>query len=129
MLDDLHIFDLFLYHFDCSKQHNLRQFSLTPVQPWAQAPPVFESARAIRNVFVRAKAKRLTVWTCDTFVKREKFVCPQSDDEHRRHYRSDYHQKTMERPTECSTGPLNPTECKHATRHLNGTDNHQLIFF
>ena len=73
--NDPHISDLLVSHYDCSKQHNLRQFSLTRVQPCAQAPSAFESTRAIVNVFVRAKAKRLKTWTCEAYVKREKFVC------------------------------------------------------
>ena len=122
--NDPHISDLLVSHYDCSKQHNLRQFSLTRVQPCVQAPSAFESTRAIVNVFVRAKAKRLKTWTCEAYVKREKIVCGQSDYKYRRHDRTDYHQNTMERPR-----TLDPTECKHATRHLNGTINHQLDAF
>ena len=77
--NDPHISDLLVSHYDCSKQHNLRQFSLTRVQPCAQAPSAFESTRAIVDVFVRAKAKRLKAWTCEAYGKREKFVCAQSD--------------------------------------------------
>ena len=93
-----HISDLLVSHYDCFKQHNLRQFSLTRVQPCAQAPSAFESTRAIVNVFVRAKAKRLKAWTCEAYVKRGKFVCAQSDYKYRRHDRTDYRQNTMERP-------------------------------
>ena len=56
--NDPHISDLLVSHYDCSKQHNLIQFSITRVQSCAQAPSAFESTRAIVNVFVRAKAKR-----------------------------------------------------------------------
>ena len=62
--NDPHISDLLVSHYDCSKQHNLRQFSLT-------RKSAFESTRAIVNVFVRAKAKRLKAWTCEAYVKRE----------------------------------------------------------
>ena len=51
--NDPHFSDLLVSHYDCSKQHNLRQFSLTRVQPCSQAPSSFESTRAIVNVFVR----------------------------------------------------------------------------
>ena len=51
---DSHTFDLLVSHCDCSKQHNLHQFSLTRVQPCAQAPSSFGSTRAIANVFVLA---------------------------------------------------------------------------
>ena len=119
-----HNSDLLVSHFDCSKQHNLRQFSLTRVQPCVQAPSACESTRAIANVFVRAKDKRLRAWTCEAYVRREKFVCAQSDYKYRRHDRTDYHQNTMEHPR-----TLDPTECKHAIRHLNGTNNPQLDAF
>ena len=59
-----HISDLLVSHSDCSKQHNLSHFSLTRVQPCAEAPSSFESTRAIAIVSVPAKAKRLKVWTC-----------------------------------------------------------------
>ena len=78
-ISDLMIFSHFVSHYDCSKQHNLRQFSLTRVQPCSQAPSSFESTRAIVNVFVLAKAKRLKAWTCEANIQREKFVCGQSD--------------------------------------------------
>ena len=32
--NDPHISDLLVSHYDCSKQHNVRHFSLTRVQPW-----------------------------------------------------------------------------------------------
>ena len=63
--NDPHFSELLVSHCDCSKQHNLPQFNLTGVQPYAQAPSAFESSRAIANVFVRAKAKRLKTWTSE----------------------------------------------------------------
>ena len=71
-----------------------------------------------------SKAKRPNAWTCEAYVKREKFVCAQSGLKNRLHDHTDCHQNTMERPR-----TLDPTECKHAIRHLNGTDNPQLIVF
>ena len=120
--NDLHISDLLVSQYDCSKQHNLRQFSLTRIQPCSQASSSFESTRAIVNV--RAKYKRLKAWTCELYVKREKFVCAESDCKYRRHDRTDYHQNTMERPR-----TLDPTECKYAIRHLSETNNPQLDAF
>ena len=51
-------------------------------------------------------------------------MCDQSEYKNRRHDGTDYHQNTMERPR-----TLDPTECKHAIRHLNGTNNPQLDAF
>ena len=50
------------------------------------------------------------------FIEREKRA--QSYYKYRRHDRTDYHQTAMERL--CT---LDPAECKHPFRHLNGTDN------
>ena len=57
-------------------------------------------------------------------VKREKFVCAQSYYKSRIHDCTDYQQNTMQHPRN-----LDRTECKHANRHLNGTDNPQLNAF
>ena len=56
---------LLVSHYDFSKQHNLRQFRSTRVQPCVQAPSSLESTRAFTNVFVRAQAKHLRAWTCE----------------------------------------------------------------
>ena len=80
--------------YDCSK-HNLRQFSLTRVQPSAQALSSLERTRAIATVFVLAEAKRLRAWTCEAYVQQEKFVCAQSDSKYPRHNRTDYYQNTV----------------------------------
>ena len=96
--NDSHISDLLVSHYDCFKQHNLRQFSLTRVQPCAQASSAFESTRATANAFVRPEAKRLKAWTCEAYVECKTFVCAQFDYKYRRHDRTDYHQTTMEHP-------------------------------
>ena len=108
-------------HYDCSKQHTFRQFGLTRVKPCVEAPSDLTSTRAIANVFVRAKAKRHKVWTYKAYLKGKNFICAQSDYKYRVHDRTDYHRNTMDRPR-----TLDPTECKHAIRPYNGTDNPQL---
>ena len=119
--NDPHISDLLVSHYDCSRQNNLRQFSLTRVKPCSQAPSSLEYTRVLADVYVRAKAKRLKAWTCEAYIKKERFVCAQSDYKYRRHDRTDYHANTIPRPF-----TLDPTECKNAIRLLNGTDNPQL---
>ena len=84
----------------------------------------FESTRAIANVIVRTKTKRLKAWTCEAYVKREIFVCAQSDYKYCRHDRTDYHQNNMER-----LRTLDSRECIHVVRLLTGTDNPQLNAF
>ena len=54
----------------------------------------------------------------------KKSECAQSDHCYRRHDRTDYHRETMER-----RGTSDPSEYKHAIRHLKETNNPQLIAF
>ena len=121
---DPNISQLLVSHYDCSKQHNLRQFSLTRVEQCSQAPSSLEYTRVIASVYVRAKAKRLKAWTCEAYIKKERYVCSQTNIKYRRQDRTDYHMNTMERPF-----TLDPTECKLAIRNLNGTQNKQLNTF
>ena len=44
--NDPHNSDLLVYQYDCSKQHNLCQFTLSRVQFCIQAPSPFENTRA-----------------------------------------------------------------------------------
>ena len=46
-------------HYDCEKQHNLRQFNLLNVKPCTGAPSNIQHAKARARVDVRAKAKRI----------------------------------------------------------------------
>ena len=119
--NDPQISDLLVSHYNCSKRKHFRQFSLTRDQTCEQAPSSLDDTRVIADVYVRAKAKRLTAWICEAYTKRERFVSAQSDYKYRRHDHADYSINTMERPL-----PLDPTDCKLAIRHLNGTDNRQL---
>ena len=116
--DDPNISKLMVSHYDCSKQNNLRQFSLTRVQTCEQAPSSIENTRTIAEIYVRAKATRLKAWICTAKTKRERFVCAQSDNKYRRHDRHDYHQNTMEHPI-----ILDYDECRRTIRNLNGTGN------
>ena len=122
--NDPHISDLLVSHYDCSRQYNIRHFSLTRVKPCAQAPSARESTGVFANVFVHAKANRPKASTSEAYVKRENFVGAQSDYKCRRHDHTDFHKSTMDRPR-----TLDPTECKHAIRIPYGTDNPQLNAF
>ena len=99
--------DLSVSHYDCAEEHDLRQFSLTRVQPCAQAFSSIESNRGIANVFARAEAKRA-----------------QSEYRYRRHDRFDYLQNTMERPR-----TLDPSESTLSFRHFIGLNNPHLNAF
>ena len=121
--NDRHISDLLISHYDCSKQHNLRQFSLTRVQPCSQAPSSFE-VLALWKMFLSVPKLNVSKLGPAKHTLNVKNVCAQSDYKYRRYDRTDYHQNTMERPS-----TLDPTECKHAIRHLNGTNDPQLDAF
>ena len=118
---DPNISQLLVSHYDCTHQNNLRQFSLTRVQQCSQAPSALEYTRVIASVYVRAKAKRLKAWICEAKIKKERFMCSQTNVKYRRQDRTDYHLNTIERPF-----TIDPTECKNAIRLLNGTDSPQL---
>ena len=51
-------------HDDCSKQYNLRQYSLTWVQKGTQAPSETDYTRTFGSGFTRAKAKRNKTFRC-----------------------------------------------------------------
>ena len=46
-------------HYDCAKQHNLRQFNLLNVKQCTEAPSDIKHASVKARVKVRAKAKRI----------------------------------------------------------------------
>ena len=46
-------------HYDCAKQHNLRQFNLLKVKQCTEAPSDIKHASVKGRVYVRAKAKRI----------------------------------------------------------------------
>ena len=70
--DDPNISKLLVSHYDCSKQNNLRQFSLTRVQACEQAPSSIEHTRTIAEIYVRAKATRLKARICNARTKLER---------------------------------------------------------
>ena len=56
--DDPNITNLMVSHYDCAKQHNLRQFNLLNVKQWTEALSDIQHASVKARVYVRAKAKR-----------------------------------------------------------------------
>ena len=51
-------------HYDCEKQHNLRQFNLLNVKQCTEAPSNIPHAKVRARVYVRAKAKRVKAFKC-----------------------------------------------------------------
>ena len=112
--DDPSISNLNVAHYDCAIQNNFRQFSITQVKPCTQAPSGLESTRAIAKVYVRAKAKRIKAWRCESRIKREKFICSQTDVKWRRQDKTHYHQNTLE-----TFKTLDAKECKNTSSQRN----------
>ena len=73
--DDLSITNLMVSHYDCAKQHNLRQFNLLNVKQCTEAPSDIKHASVKARVYVRAKAKRIKAFKCVAYAKKkEKFA-------------------------------------------------------
>ena len=73
--DDPNITNLMVSHYDCAKQHNLRQFDSLNVKQCTEAPSDIKHASVKARVYVRAKAKRIKAFNCVANAKKkERFV-------------------------------------------------------
>ena len=70
--DDPNITNLMVSHYDCEKQHNLRQFNLLNVKQCTEAPSNIQHANIQARVYVRAKAKRIRAFKCEAYAKKER---------------------------------------------------------
>ena len=78
--EDPNISNLIVSHYDCSKQHNLRQFNLLNVQSCHQAPSNIQHTRTQATVYVRAKAKTIKPFKCEAYVKTDRQYCTRPKD-------------------------------------------------
>ena len=62
-------------HYDCAKQHILRQFNLLNVKQCTEAPSDIKHASVKTRVYVRAKAKRIKAFKCVAYAKNERKLC------------------------------------------------------
>ena len=69
--DDPNITNLRVSHYDCAKQHNLRQFNLLNVKQCTEAPSDIKHASVKARVYVRAKAKRIKAFKCVAYAKKK----------------------------------------------------------
>ena len=116
--DDQNITNLMVSHYDCEKQHNLRQYNLLNVKQCTEAPSDIQHASVKARVYVRAKAKRIKAYKCVAYAKKERKICFQGSVKYRLVDRTVWNQKTMLLPV-----TLDPLECKNIIRHINGTNN------
>ena len=59
-------------HYDCAKQHNLRQFNLLNVKQCTEAPSDIKHASVKARVYVRAKANRIKTSKYVSYAEKEK---------------------------------------------------------
>ena len=116
--DDPNITNLMVSHYDCAKQHNLRQFNLLNVKQCTEAPSDIKHAIVKARVYVRAKAKRIKAFKCVAYAKKEKKICFRGSVKYRRVHRTVWNHKTLPLPV-----TLDPVEYKNIIRHLNGTND------
>ena len=62
-------------HYDCEKQHNVRQFNLLNVKQCSEAPSNIQHANGNVRVYVRAKAKRVKAIKSDAYAEKERKIC------------------------------------------------------
>ena len=105
-------------HYDCAKQHNLRQFNLLNVKQCTEAPSDIKHASVQARVYVRAKAKRIKAFKCVAYAKKERKICFQGSVKYRRVDGTVWNHNTLPLPV-----TLDPVECKNIIRHLNGTND------
>ena len=96
--EDPNISNLIVSHYDCSKQHNLRQFNLLNVQSCHQAPSNIQHTRTQATVYVRAKAKRIKAFKCEAYVKTHRQYCTRPKDSIYRTDRMDWYTNSLELP-------------------------------
>ena len=106
--DDPNITNLMVSHYDCEKQHNLRQFNLLNVKQCTEAPSNIQHANIQARVYVRAKAKRIRAFKCEAYAKKERKVCFQGNVNYRRVDRTVWNHNTMPLPI-----TLDPRKCKN----------------
>ena len=116
--DDPNITNLMVSHYDCAKQHNLRQINLLNVKQCTEAPSDIKHANVKARVYVRAKAKRIKAFKCVAYAKKERKTCFQGSVKYRRVDRTVWNHNTLPLPV-----TLDPVECKNIIRHLNGTND------
>ena len=116
--DDPNITNVMVSHYDCAKQHNLRQFNLLNVKQCTEAPSDIKHASVKAHVYVLAKAKRIKAFKCVAYAKKERKICFQGSVKYRRVDRTVWNHNTLPLPV-----TLDPVECKNIIRHLNGTND------
>ena len=96
--DDPNITNLMVSHYDCAKQHNLRQFSLLNVKQCTEAPSDIKHASVKARVSDRAKAKHIKAFKCVAYAKKERKICFQGSVKYLRVDRTVWNHNTLPLP-------------------------------
>ena len=104
--EDPNILNLIVSHYDCEKQHNLRQFSLLMYNNVNKLLQIY-NIQNTSNVYVRAKAKRIAAFKCEAYVKTHKQWCSRQSTKHRTD-RMDWYTNSLELQK-----IIDPIECKN----------------
>ena len=105
--DDHNITNLMVSHYDCAKQHNLRQVNLLNVKQCTEAPSDIKHASVKARVYVRAKTKRIKAFKCVAYAKKERKICFKGSVKNRRVDRTVWNHNTLPLPV-----TLDPLELK-----------------
>ena len=65
---------LLVCHYDCERQHKLRQFNLLNVKQCTEAPSNIQHAKVKAKLYVRAETKRGKAFNYEAHAKRERNV-------------------------------------------------------
>ena len=93
--DDPNITNLMVFHYDCAKQHNLRQFNLLNVKQCTEPSSDINHASVKARVYVRAKAKRINAFKCVAYAKKKRKICFQGSVKYRRVDRTVWNHNTL----------------------------------
>ena len=72
--EDTKITNFMASHYDCEKQHNLRQFNLLDVNQCTEASSNIHHTNVNARVYVRAKAKRVKAFKCEAHSNKERKI-------------------------------------------------------
>ena len=105
--DDPNNTNLMVSHYDCAKQHNLRQFNLLDVKQCTEAPSDIKHASVEARVYVRAKAKRIKAFKYVAYAQKERKICFQGSVKYRRVDRTAWNHNRL--PLPVTLDPLEQT--------------------
>ena len=107
---------------DCSKQYNLRQFSLTRWQKCTQERSGIDYTRTFVSLITPATAKKTKTLRCSSTIENTWLLCAQgAHDKFYRHDRMEWHTNSMPLAKE-----MDPKESKTLIRNFNGTGSSEL---